>query len=86
MLYPPDSRLEEGLEISPRFRRTLEERIARLDRDAQQDHEQLAWLENPDHIRRHRRLIAAECAEALRLRIFLERSRTRAESTVNSGQ
>jgi gamma-glutamyltranspeptidase len=41
----------EGFEISPRFRRTLEDRIRRLERDAE--------------------------TEALRMRLFLDRARTR---------
>lgn len=77
MLYDSDFRLEEGFEISPRFRRTIEERLARLESDAQWDEAQIARLVNSDHIRRQRRLVAAERAEALRMRIFLERSRTR---------
>ena len=77
MLYDSDFRLEEGFEISPRFRRTIEERLARLESDAQWDEAQISRLVNSDHIRRQRRLVAAERAEALRMRIFLERSRTR---------
>jgi hypothetical protein len=67
----------EGFEISPRFRRTVEDRIARLERDAQQDEAQVAFLENADHIRRQMRLVAMERAEALRMRLFLDRSKTR---------
>jgi len=77
VLYDSVFRLEEGFEISPRFRRTIEERLARLESDAQWDEAQIARLVNSDHIRRQRRLVAAERAEALRMRIFLERSRTR---------
>lgn len=68
---------EGGFEISPRFRRTLEERASRLESDASQDEAQIGHLQNRDHIRRQRRLVAAERAEALRLRIFLDRARTR---------
>jgi hypothetical protein len=68
---------EEGFEISPRFRRTLEERITRLERDADQDETQLALLQNDDHIRRHMRLVAMQRSEALRMRLFLDRSKTR---------
>lgn len=67
----------EGFEISLRFRRTMEERIAKLDRDADRDEAELEHLENPDHIRRQLRLVAAERAEALRMRLFLDRTRTR---------
>ena len=70
------SRCEEGFEISPRFRRTLEERLARLETDAEWDEAQIKHLENTDHLRRQRRLVNAERAEALRLRIFLDRTRT----------
>jgi len=67
----------EGVEISPRFRKTIEERIARLDEGADYDEVQLQYLHNPDHIRRQFQLIAAQRAEALRMRLFLDRSRPR---------
>jgi len=68
---------QDGFEISPRFRRRVEERIARLERDAVYDESQLEFLEDIDHIRRQMRLVAAERAEALRMRLFLDRSKTR---------
>jgi hypothetical protein len=68
---------QEGFEISPRFRQTVEERIARLERDAAHDEAQLDRLDDIDHIRRQMRLVAAERAEALRMRIFLDRARPR---------
>lgn len=67
----------EGFEISPRFRQILEERIARLERDAAHDEAQMDRLNDIDHIRRQMRLVAVERAEALRMRIFLDRARTR---------
>ena len=67
----------EGFEISPRFRQTIEERIARLERDADYDQAQIDLLNDIDHIRRQMRLVAAERAEALRMRLFLDRARTR---------
>jgi len=67
----------EGFEISPRFRRTVGERIARLEKDAAFDEAQVAMLENGDHIRRHMRLVAMQRAEALRMRLFLDRARPR---------
>jgi hypothetical protein len=67
----------ESFEISPRFRQTLEQRIARLERDADCDEEQIEHLDNPDHIRRQMRLVAVERAEALRIRLFLDRAKTR---------
>ena len=69
--------IPELVEISPRFRKTIEERIVRLDRGADWDAGQLGLLTHPDHIRRQKRLIAAQRAEALRMRVFLVRSRTR---------
>ncbi len=80
MIYDSDSVLEEGFEISSRFRRTLEERIARLESDAECDEAQIKSLLNADHIRRQRRLVAAERAEALRMQIFLDRSRTQEQA------
>ena len=86
MMQDFEFRFEEGFEISPRFRRTLEERVARLERDAEWDEARVANLVAADHIRRQMRLVAAERAEALRMRIFLDRARTRSESTVGSEQ
>lgn len=68
---------DENFEISPRFRQTIQERIVRLERDANQDEAQMERLEDVDHIRRQMRLVATERAEALRLRLFLDRARTR---------
>jgi len=73
---------QEGFEISPRFRQTIEERIARLERDAAHDEAQLDRLDDIDHIRRQMRLVAVERAEALRLRLFLDRSRIRQPRTL----
>ena len=67
----------DAMEISPRFRKTVEERIARLERDAATDELNLAQLDNEDHLRRHRKLVALQRAEALRMRLFLDRARTR---------
>jgi hypothetical protein len=72
-----DSAPHDGFEISPRFRHSIEQRIARLERDSNDDEAQLARLENPDHIRRQMRLVAVQRAEALRMRLFLDRARTR---------
>jgi hypothetical protein len=65
-------------EISPRFRQTLEKRIARLESDAEFDETQVRFLADPDHIHRHMRLVAVQRAEALRMRLFLDRATTRA--------
>ena len=67
----------EGFEISPRFRHTIEERIARLEKDAESDEAQVALLVDGDHIRRHMRLVAIQRSEALRMRLFLDRAKTR---------
>jgi len=77
VLQNSDPRIDEGFEISSRFRRTLEERITRLESDAEWDEALIHHLDDMDHIRRQRRLVAAERVEALRMRIFLDRSRTR---------
>jgi len=67
----------EGYEISPRFRQTVESRITRLERDAESDEALAAQLEDGDHVRRQMRLVAVQRAEALRMRLFLDRARTR---------
>jgi hypothetical protein len=74
----------DRFEISPRFRRSIEERIARLENDAAEDEARVAALENTDHIRRQIRLVSMQRSEALRMRIFLERSRIRAAQTINA--
>jgi ribosome-associated translation inhibitor RaiA len=66
-----------NLEISPRFRTTVEERIARLERDADYDELQISSLDNVDHIRRQMRLVATQRSEALRMRLFLYHAKTR---------
>ncbi|MFZ0746330.1 MAG: hypothetical protein WAM85_18120 [Terracidiphilus sp.] len=70
--------MQDSFEISPRFRHTIEQRIARLERDAAYDEAQVCNLENADHIRRQMRLVAIERAEALRMRLFLDKARARA--------
>jgi hypothetical protein len=70
-----DCAVNDGYEISPRFRRTVEERIARLEKDAEYDEAQVALLVDGDHIRRQMRLVATERADALRMRLFLDRAR-----------
>ena len=65
---------EDTFHISPRFRQSIEARIARLEQDAATDECNLETLENPDHIRRHLRLVVVQRSEALRMRIFLERA------------
>jgi hypothetical protein len=80
----PDCVAREGFEISPRFRLTIEERIARLDRDAEYDEAQVARLESGDHIRRQMKLVAVERAEALRMRLFLDRAKTRSPQPLNA--
>jgi hypothetical protein len=67
----------DGYEISPRFRRSVEERIARLERDAATDESQITFLVHEDHIRRQTRLVAVQRTEALRMRLFLDRAKTR---------
>ncbi len=67
----------EGFEISPRFRQTVRERIARLEKDADRDEAQMDRLDDIDHIRRQMRLVATQRSEALRMRLFLDRAKNR---------
>ena len=69
--------VSEGFEISPRFRQTIEDRVARLEKDAEFDEMQVVNLTDGDHIRRHVRLVAMQRGEALRMRLFLDRAKTR---------
>ncbi len=73
----PETAMHQGFEISPRFRRSIEERIARLEQGSDFDEAQLQFLIDPDHIRQQIRLAAVQRQEALRLRVFLDRGRTR---------
>ena len=68
---------QHGFEISSRFRLLIEERIERLESDAASDEAQIAHLHNGDHIRRQRRLVAIQRAEAQRMRHLLDSSGTR---------
>jgi hypothetical protein len=61
-------------EISPRFRRRVEERIARLESDAAGDESNLRMLQHADHRVRQERLVSVQLAEAMRMRLFLERA------------
>lgn len=72
-----DCAANEPYLISPSFRAALEQRIARLERDAARDESWIECLEDADHIRRHLRLVAIQRAEALRMRLFLDRTQTR---------
>lgn len=67
----------EAFEISPRFRLSLERRIAQLEADAVRDEAAIAQLGNADHIQRQVRLVVAQRTEALRMRLFLDRARHR---------
>ena len=67
---------DEDFEISPRFRHNVEERIARLEKDAEFDEAQVAQMVDGDHIRRQMRLVAIQRAEALRMRLILDRANT----------
>lgn len=67
----------EDVEISARFRQTIEDRIVRLERDASMDEGQIRRLEHADHIRRQMRLVAVQRGEVLRLRLFLAQVKTR---------
>ncbi len=68
---------KECFEISPRFRQAIEARIARLEADAAADEAQVASLMDVDHIRRQMRLVVAQRQEAVRMKSFLDRTRTR---------
>lgn len=78
-----DLALQE-FEISSRFRRALEQRIAVLEANADHDESVISALEDVDHIRRQIRLVAAQRAEALRMRLFLDRAHTRWTHPISS--
>lgn len=70
---PTPERFENGT----RFRQSIEQRIAELERDAAYDEAQVERLDDIDHIRRQMRLVVAERAEALRMRLLLDRADSR---------
>ena len=72
---PEDGR--GGFEVSPRFRAMIEERIAGLEEDALRDEAIIPLLDHSDHIRRQKRLVETQRAEAMRMRRFLARAKTR---------
>jgi hypothetical protein len=72
-----ESAPQQTYEISPRFRDSIQERIDSLERDAAEDERTLDALDDEDHIRRHRRLITVQRAEALRMKLFLERAQAK---------
>jgi len=74
----------DHLEISIRFRRTIEERIARLESDAASDQAVTTRLADPDHIHRQLRLVTAQRDEAARMRRFLNQSRIRATTSTKT--
>lgn len=74
----------ENYEISPGFRQTVEERIARLEQDAASDEARVIMLDDADHICRQMHLVTAQRAEAQRMRVFLERAQVRPPRPVTS--
>ena len=72
-----EGRICEHFEISTRFRSMIEQRITRLESDAALDELAVMRLGDEDHIRRQLKLVAAQREDANRMRLFLERSRTR---------
>jgi hypothetical protein len=75
---PSPDQDQVGFEVSPRFREMLEQRIARLEDDAMSDEAKIPLLDNKDHIRRQRRLVTAQRAEAARMQRFLDKAKARA--------
>lgn len=72
-------KLSEPIHVSRRFRLTLESAIRELEAGAAYDERLLKLLEDPDHRRRQRLLIARQLDRAFRLRELLARTRLRPE-------
>jgi len=66
--------LDIPYEIGPRFRKIIQERVERLEADADADELALPTILHAGHDRRHRLLIQTQRCEALRLRIFLSKT------------
>jgi hypothetical protein len=76
-MYGDETDSTYEFEIGARFRRMMEQRIARLESDAANDEAMLQHLKNRDHIRRQMRLVAMQREDAQRIRRFLTQSGTR---------
>jgi hypothetical protein len=63
--------VRESIQVSLRFRSTIEATILELERNAALDERFLATLRNPDHRRRQRLLIEKQLDKAFRLREML---------------
>jgi hypothetical protein len=71
MLLRPDP---DPIRVSERFRLTLESTILELEAGAARDERILPLLEDEDHRRRQRLLVAAQLERAFRLRDLLART------------
>jgi hypothetical protein len=69
----------ETIHVSSRFRLTLESTILDLEAAAARDERILPLLDNPDHRRRQKLLVAAQLDRAFRLRELLARTAVRPE-------
>lgn len=67
----------EPYHVSARFRLTLKAAILTLESAAAEDERAAAQLENADHRRRQKLLVAAELERAFRLNELLERTALR---------
>jgi hypothetical protein len=76
-MHSSTTELDLFYEVGARFRKLIEDRVERLEADADADELALAAILHADHQRRHLRLVQVQRAEALRLRIFLSKTRVR---------
>jgi hypothetical protein len=67
----------ERLEVSERFRRSLQARIRKLQDDAAADERLIAFLPCEDHQRRQRLLVQTQLEDAFRLTDLLSTARFR---------
>jgi hypothetical protein len=72
--------VRESIQVSSRFRSTIEATILELERNAALDEQFLTTLRNPDHRRRQRLLIEKQLDKAFRLREMLALMSVRLES------
>ncbi len=75
------STLAEPIRVSARFRLTLEAAILDLEAGAARDERLLPLLDNADHRRRQRLLVAVQLERAFQLRELLGRTTTRPGDT-----
>jgi hypothetical protein len=81
MKTTPPVAVSEPIQVSDRFRATVQDSILELERNAARDEQVLKTLISPDHQRRQKLLIQSQLDKAFRLREMLARLAVRKRPT-----